>query len=221
VFHGWGAALPDTVEVDALQLPGRGSRYRDPRVTDMSEMVRAVVDVLEPELAGMYGFFGHSMGARIAFEAAREIHRRGLPEPAQLWVSGSRAPHLPPRRAPIHGLPHDAFIAELRRYGGAPAAVFEDRELMELCVPTLRADFALLDTYEHRASAPLSISTFEPMSFKRGRSTPAQASSSRCFTAAISSCTARKTACKLVSHTIYTCGWRAPHELAVERVPQR
>jgi len=157
IFHGWGAALPGAVEVNALRLPGRGTRHLEPAVTDMSTMVHAVVDVLEPAFGGMYGLFGHSMGARIAFEVAREIHRRGLPQPVQLWVSGSRAPQLPPRRAPIHELPEAAFIDELRRYGGAPAEVFADRELMQICVPILRADFALLDTYKHRASPPLSV----------------------------------------------------------------
>lgn len=157
VFHGWGAALPAAVEVQAVRLPGRGPRLREPAMTEMSVLVGALADVLELELDGMYGLFGHSMGGRVAFEVTRELDRRRLPLPAQLWISGSRAPHLPPRRAPIHELPEPEFIAELRRYGGAPAEVLANQELMEIFIPILRADFALHDTYIHRPGPPLSV----------------------------------------------------------------
>jgi medium-chain acyl-[acyl-carrier-protein] hydrolase len=157
LFHGWGAALPAAVEVQALRLPGRGLRLREPAITQMSALVDALVDALEPELGGMYGLFGHSMGGRVAFEVTRELERRRLPQPAQLWISGSRAPQLPPRRAPIHELAEPEFIAELRRYGGAPAEVLANQELMEICIPILRADFALHDTYTHRPGPPLAV----------------------------------------------------------------
>jgi surfactin synthase thioesterase subunit len=157
LFHGWGAALPAAVEVQAVRLPGRGPRLREPAMTEMSALVGALVDVLETEIGGMYGLFGHSMGGRVAFEVARELDRRRLPLPAQLWISGSRAPQLRPRRAPIHELPEPAFLTELRRYGGAPEEVLADQELMEIFIPILRADFALHDTYTYRPGPPLSV----------------------------------------------------------------
>jgi len=157
IFHGWGAALPAAVEVQAVRLPGRGPRLREPALTQMSALVTAMVDVLEPELSGMYGFFGHSMGGRVAFEVTRELDRRRLPQPAQLWISGSRAPQLRPRRAPIHELPESEFIAELQRYGGAPSEVLANHELMQIFVPILRSDFALHDTHTHRPGPPLSV----------------------------------------------------------------
>jgi medium-chain acyl-[acyl-carrier-protein] hydrolase len=157
LFHGWGAALPAAVEVQAVRLPGRGPRLREPAVTQMSALVDALVDVLEPELGGRYGLFGHSMGGRVAFEVTRELDRRRLPQPAQLWISGSRAPQLRPRRAPIHELPEPEFIAELQRYGGAPPEVLANRELMEIYIPVLRSDFALHDTYTHRPGPPLAV----------------------------------------------------------------
>jgi medium-chain acyl-[acyl-carrier-protein] hydrolase len=157
IFHGWGAALPAAVEVQAVRLPGRGARIREPAMTQMSALVTAMVDVLEPELSGMYGFFGHSMGGRVAFEVTRELDERRLPQPAQLWISGNRAPQLRPRRAPIHELPESEFIAELREYGGALPEVLANQELMQIYVPILRSDFALHDTYTHRPGPPLSV----------------------------------------------------------------
>src|SRR5262245_37517487 len=88
VFHGWATQLPGAVEVHAARLPGRGTRLREPSATSMSELVGPLIEALEPMLGdGAYGFFGHSMGGRIAFELAREVVRRGLRLPAHLWVS--------------------------------------------------------------------------------------------------------------------------------------
>jgi len=59
--------------------------------------------------------------------------------------------------APIHPLPDHAFIEELnRRYGGIPDELLRDRSLLELFVPTLRADIEALETYEYVAGRALS-----------------------------------------------------------------
>jgi surfactin synthase thioesterase subunit len=156
-FHGWAAALPAGVEVAAVRLPGRGTRLAEPLVAEMPVMASLLADALAPVLHGAFGFFGHSMGARIAFELTRELARRGHEPPARLWASASRAPHLPPKRRPIHALPDDEFIAELRGYEGAPPALFDDRDLMQLYLPVLRADLALHDNYAYRADHPLDV----------------------------------------------------------------
>jgi medium-chain acyl-[acyl-carrier-protein] hydrolase len=95
------------------------------------------------------------MGALAAFELARELRRRGRPMPVRLVVSGRAAPHLPSRRRPIHRLPDREFRGELKALGGTPAAVFENDELMEVLLPTLRADFTAHETYRYRDEPPL------------------------------------------------------------------
>jgi surfactin synthase thioesterase subunit len=157
IFHGWGDRLPAEVEVLAVRLPGRETRLREPLLTHMPVLIDALLAVLEPELQGTYGLFGHSLGGRIAFELARALSHKGIHPPAHLWISGSRAPQLPPRRNPIHELPEAEFIAELRRYEATPAEVFADPELLEIYLPILRADFALHDTHEHRPGPPLRV----------------------------------------------------------------
>ena len=87
------------------------------------------------------------MGALVAFELARELHRLNLPAPARLFPSGPRAPHLPPRRNPVHHFSDREFRAELRRLQGPPAAAVDNDELMDLVLPCLRADFELSETY--------------------------------------------------------------------------
>jgi medium-chain acyl-[acyl-carrier-protein] hydrolase len=69
-------------------------------------------------------------------------------------VSGCAAPQSrgTPRR--LHQLPEDELIAELRTYQGTPAEVLAHRELMDLLLPVLRADFALVEHYVYRSGAP-------------------------------------------------------------------
>jgi medium-chain acyl-[acyl-carrier-protein] hydrolase len=102
-----------------------------------------------------FAFFGHSLGAIVAFELARNIRRVFNREPEVLCVSGRRAPQIPSNKPARYDLPKDEFIEELRRIDGTPSEVLEHEELMELVLPLLRADFQLIETYEYREDAPL------------------------------------------------------------------
>jgi medium-chain acyl-[acyl-carrier-protein] hydrolase len=102
------------------------------------------------------------MGALISFELARQLRRENQPGPLHLLVSGCKAPQLPGSVSPIHQLPEAEFVEELRQLNGTPEAVLQSAELMQLMLPILRADFALVETYAYRAEEPLdySISAF-------------------------------------------------------------
>jgi medium-chain acyl-[acyl-carrier-protein] hydrolase len=146
-FRQWAGRMPAGVEVVAVQLPGREGRFAEPAFDGCPPLVAALADGLRPELDRPFALFGHSLGAIVAFELARHLARAGGPTPVHLFVSGSAAPHVRPPRPPVHDLPEAEFIAELRRRGGTPPAVLEHAELMQLLLPTLRADFSISDTY--------------------------------------------------------------------------
>jgi medium-chain acyl-[acyl-carrier-protein] hydrolase len=124
-------------------------------MTDMSDLVSQIAAQLPPHADLPFAFFGHSLGALIAFELARELRRSRSALPVHLFVSGRRAPHLIPSRRPLHALPEAAFRAEIRELQGTPQAVLEDEELMTLVSPVLRADFGLCETYRFTEEAPL------------------------------------------------------------------
>jgi surfactin synthase thioesterase subunit len=148
--------MPADVEVSAVVLPGRESRLREPPLRSMTELVDALVPALAPHLDRPFAFFGHSFGALVAFEVARALPARRARSVSRLMVSGRRAPHLPDPDPPIHQLPDDTFVAEIdRRYGGLPAELKQDRELLELFLPGLRADIMVLETYRPAPGAQL------------------------------------------------------------------
>lgn len=147
IFRGWAEDLTAAIDVRPVHLPGREGRYGEPAFTDMASLVTALTEALQDTLDVPFAFFGHSLGAAIAFETARAIIAAGGPAPCCLLVSGRGAPQLPPRRAPIHHLPDAAFIDEIRRLNGTPGEVLANAEMMELMIPLLRADFRLIETY--------------------------------------------------------------------------
>jgi medium-chain acyl-[acyl-carrier-protein] hydrolase len=143
--------LPETIELRAVQLPGRETRLTEPPFTRMPPLVGALAEALGDTLREPYALFGHSLGALIAFELARELRRRCLPLPRTLVVSGRRAPTVRPSEPPLHTLPDDAFVAELiRRYDAIPRVILNEPELMALFLRVLKADFALFETHEHQ-----------------------------------------------------------------------
>ncbi|MEE1940373.1 alpha/beta fold hydrolase [Streptomyces sp. TRM 70361] len=156
-FQGWSDLLPDTVEPWFLRLPGRESRFREEPRTDVPVLVKEAAAVLGPALDGPYALFGHSLGALIAFELARELRRSHRREPVHLAVSARSAPHLPLRHTVIHQLPDDLLLKALdQRFNAIPPAIRDDPQLRALYLPVLRADVTLLETYAHTTADPLS-----------------------------------------------------------------
>jgi surfactin synthase thioesterase subunit len=155
LYRRWHQELPPDVEVLPVELPGRGSRFRDPPFNHLGPLVEALVPALSSLMDMPCAFFGHSMGALISFELARELRRRGLPQPTQLFVSARRAPHVPDDDPPIHDLPEPEFVEELRTLNGTPEEVLQHPELMNLMIPLLRADFAINETYAFASDMPL------------------------------------------------------------------
>jgi surfactin synthase thioesterase subunit len=137
--------MSEGVEVCPVQLPGRENRITEPPFTRLSLLVDAMAKNLDPYFDVPFAFFGHSIGAKIAFELVRDLRRKKGVEPVHLFVSGSRPPHIPEPR-PLHLLPEHDFVRELRRFSGTPEAVMQSRDLMEMYLPILRADFSIDET---------------------------------------------------------------------------
>jgi surfactin synthase thioesterase subunit len=155
-YRLWPAGLPDDLEIWAAQLPGRASRWREPPLKSIPALVDALTQALLPHIDRPFLFFGHSMGAVLAFEVTRALVSTGRRVPQHLVVSGYRPPGMPGIEAPMHRLPNDAFIAEIdRRYGGIPVELLCEREVLALLLPGLRADIMALETFEPEPRAPL------------------------------------------------------------------
>lgn len=154
-FQGWPSHLPPSVEMGAIQLPGRGHRHGEPHFRRLAPLSRIVAQELLPYLNKPFVFFGHSLGALLCFETARSLRRENRPQPAHLFVSATAAPHRRNSEESLSGLPKSALVEKLREFNGTPVEVLQNDELLDLMLPTIRADFELCETYEYHPEPPL------------------------------------------------------------------
>jgi medium-chain acyl-[acyl-carrier-protein] hydrolase len=78
--------------------------------------------------------------------------------PSALFVSARKAPHLPLGRPTIYQLAEREFIREMRdRYSAIPPQVLSNKDLLELALPSMRADMEMFDTYEFIPEDPLPV----------------------------------------------------------------
>lgn len=158
VFRLWARFAPRGVEVCPVELPGRGTRFGERSYVRMDELVADLAASMEPLLDRPYSIFGHSMGGLVGFELTRRLRAIGAALPEHLIVSAAADPAAA-RAAehPVH-LASDGVLKEkLRSLNGTPEGLLEDDELMDLMMPMIRADFALLETYRYRVEDPLSV----------------------------------------------------------------
>ncbi len=146
-FRAWPKRLPVNVACYGIQLPGRGERLREPPLTSLGMVIDNLTIEMQPWLRAPFGFFGHSMGALIAFELTRRLQALRAPTPMHLFVSGRGAPHLTSTRQRLYDLPDDELVEELARLGGVPDFVRAHAELMRMIIPTLRADLSVVQTH--------------------------------------------------------------------------
>lgn len=149
IYRNWVGSLGPDIEVCPIQLPGRESRLLEPALEDVDAMVAALLKCLPRYCDRPYAFYGHSMGALVAFELTRSIEKLGgMRGPERLFLAAHRAAHLPLQRPPMSTLSDTDFIEKIRGYGGFVDEILNNSEIMELILPTIRADFKLCDHYK-------------------------------------------------------------------------
>jgi medium-chain acyl-[acyl-carrier-protein] hydrolase len=158
VFHALARSMPESIEVGAIELPGRWSRRREPLLTRVSDASRSLADEIVRLPPKPYALFGYSVGGLIAFETARILAQDAKrQQPLALIVAAVGAPAERPNRPHLHTLSDAEFIKkQMDRYpGGISPAVLAEPDLMEMLLPILKADTKMFETYQYLPGAPL------------------------------------------------------------------
>jgi medium-chain acyl-[acyl-carrier-protein] hydrolase len=157
VYQPWARKFVSTIQLCPIQLPGRENRHTESPITQFHLLISTLVEVLKPLLDVPFAFYGHSLGALSAFETTRELTRRGMPNPTQLFISGCRAPQLT-QAPPMRSTSDDDFLTAVEQlYGELPSAIRSDPEMLPFFLRVLRADFDLLESYRYVPEEPLAI----------------------------------------------------------------
>lgn len=154
VFHTWPDAMGGAVEVRALQLPGRETRFREPREKNIATLIRNIASALGEYQEKPFVLFGYSLGSLLAFEVCRELRRQSMRMPEHLFIAALGAPQLPPSHPPISTLPNREFVEKIEYYYQPGGEAWNNRELRDFLLPVLRDDIALYETYSYRHEAP-------------------------------------------------------------------
>jgi pyochelin biosynthetic protein PchC len=153
-YYQLAKALPDGIEVMAIQYPGRAERYRERCVEDVDVLADEAFAALRPWADRPVALFGHSMGAIVGYEVARRFASYSGERLLRLFVSARQAPSLPWNRN-IHCRDDVGLIAELRRVGGGDQRWLDDEEMVAYLLPTVRSDYKAIESYTWSPGPPL------------------------------------------------------------------
>ncbi|WP_078393735.1 thioesterase II family protein [Shouchella patagoniensis] len=156
IYKSWEKLAGKDVQLYALQLPGRGGRYEEKPYTQMDNLVidlfNEIRELFQEDTP--YIIFGHSMGALIGYELVRVIRKNGLNMPKHFIVSAAAAPSTP-RNGKTHKLSTQDLQNVLQDYNGTPNEILENLEMLEMFLPSIRADFELVEEYCYTQDCPL------------------------------------------------------------------
>ena len=178
VYRNWAQFIDPTIEVVAIEPPGRLGRIVQTPVADMNEFVDQVVSEMGELLDRPFAFFGHCLGALTMYETARRLVHTTMYRPDHLFVSGARSPDQIADQGPfekrvMHDLlklaefrislpayaqPDDVFAELIRHFNiRATEQLLSDPELRELMLPVIRAEFKMATNYQYVHEPPWEI----------------------------------------------------------------
>jgi medium-chain acyl-[acyl-carrier-protein] hydrolase len=167
-YSRWPNDLPESIELRAVQLPGRGQRCREAPIERLEPLLEALLTALRGEWEeAPFALYGHSLGGLVAFELARRLRSNGGPRPVALSISGRPAPHTP-RQDRLDAEADEDYWKLLRRFAGTPDVLLNDYETMEFFLPILKADLQIVRDYICRPDRPLDL----PLYIYVGRDDP-------------------------------------------------
>jgi len=148
-YRGWNRLLPAELGVQALTLPGRQSRRAEPLAVDwealLDDLHQALLDTLDDR---PYAFFGHCIGAMLAYRLAVRLEADGDPPPSLLGMSGWSPVGFyqgPPDRK---NLSMEEVGELLKGLGAFPEELWSDPDMLDLVMPPVIADMRAAMQYE-------------------------------------------------------------------------
>lgn len=154
-YAHWLGLGGDDLEIRSVQYPGRETRLRERPPHSIDRLAGPLAEAVAAEPPGPASvFFGHSMGALVAYEVARLLRDQGESGPQQLFAAACAAPGTPRTRS-ASLLPDERLLDWLRSSDEASAAALEHPELAALVLPALRADLTAVETYRAAPARPL------------------------------------------------------------------
>jgi medium-chain acyl-[acyl-carrier-protein] hydrolase len=150
MYYRWKKYLDSNIEVTPVELAGRGRRISESLYDSMLNAVDDIYNIIQPIIRECdYAFYGHSMGTILAFELCRKIMDTNERQPLHLFVSGRYPPSISRKEKYLSRLPDNLFLEEVCKLGGTSVELVENKELCDIFIPILKADYKIIEEYEY------------------------------------------------------------------------
>ncbi len=171
-FLPWRDGVATDSALYAAQLPGHGARMGETALTCLHQLADQLALACHYLPQRPTFFFGHSMGAALAFEVALRLQRQGRSIHG-LGVSG----RLPPdcnSDSDYYRQSDRQMLDKLKSLASDDMASRYVPELMTLLLPVFRADFEAIETYQRRDAQRLTCPVFAAVGDHDSEVTPEQ-----------------------------------------------
>ncbi len=163
LYRSWPEQLPADWQLCFVEAPGRGRLAREPLRRTVADLVTFILDDLVYWLDRPFVFFGHSMGALVAYELTQRMRAFGLALPYWLGLSGHGLASPDNPSIQRHLMSDEELRQAVLEMGGTPSQVLADPSWWALLEPLLRADLQLVETWRPDFTAsklPVPLSAF-------------------------------------------------------------
>lgn len=148
IYKSWNRYLNNSIELNSVELAGRGRRFSEPRYENMEAAVNDVYKKVRPLIQDSeYSVFGHSMGSIIVYELLNRLRDDGLHNPEHAFFSGRYPPFTKKNKPNLHDAPLEVFIEEIKKLGGTSKELLENVDFVNFFIPILRADYKIIESY--------------------------------------------------------------------------
>lgn len=154
-YHRW--KISEDIGLIPIQLPGRSNRLSDAPLDSMVKLMEELLPLVQEIKNKPFIFYGHSLGALISLTLSKYLKKKKCQGPKALFVSGYHSPKRNLNCKKLSQLSDSCLIEELKKIGGTPEEIINDSELMQLCLPSIRADIKLGETYTYLDEGPLNF----------------------------------------------------------------
>lgn len=164
VYSLWKKYINKNIKVKSVELAGRGKKINMPLYKSFSDAVNDIYfDIKDTIIEDEYAIFGHSMGSTLAYELVHKIFSQNMPLPSHIIFSGRLPPECNNVFRKICNKSDNEFQQEILKLGGTPKEVFINKDLRNIFLPVLRADYNILENYKYinyEKKLPIDISVF-------------------------------------------------------------
>jgi surfactin synthase thioesterase subunit len=155
-YKKFSEGLPASIAINTVELPGRGSRYKEKPLTHLDAMVDDIYDQVSDRLTYPYAIYGHSMGAVLGYLLTRKIIAQQITVPVHLFVTGRGGPSCHFKSHSFYKLPSSHFIERVKLYGGF-TSITGNGKWIQIFEPVLRADFQAVENYRYKEEPPFEV----------------------------------------------------------------